>query len=170
MSRLDEFREDPAHMLWQELGELRAGMLGITGAHDAMQPMSHFQDAAAGKLWFITSDETDLVRHVGTGDQAQFCVTSQDQSFFACLTGAIRQSTDRAKLDELWSPAAAAWFEGGRDNPHVCLLEMTLSEAALWASTGNPLAVGYEMLKANMASDTTPDVGEHVVIAFPHAA
>ncbi len=170
MALLDDFHDSPSDVLWQQLEDLRAGLLGIEGAQDHMQPMSHFADAEHGKLWFITSDETDLVRQVGTGGQAHFCITSKDQDFYACLNGAIRQSEDTAKLDALWSPAAAAWFERGRDNPHICLLEMTLAEAAVWATTDSALTVGFEMLKANLDSDATPDVGAHKVIAFPHAA
>lgn len=169
MADLDKSKTNPEEQLFDHLGGLRAGMLGVEGAGQHMQPMSHFLDREGRALWFITSAETDLVRAVGQGATAKFTVTSEDQDYFACLMGTLTQSQDSAKLDELWSPAAAAWFEQGRDDPRVTLLHMPLREAAIWASTGSALKFGLQIAKAQVTGET-PDVGEHVVLNFRDAA
>ena len=63
-----------------------------------------------------------------------------------------------------------AWFKGGPEDPNAVLLELDITEAAMWASTRNPFRFGYEIAKANMDEDTMPDMGEHVVHSFRTAA
>lgn len=170
MTNINDFRKDPQHTLWEELDGVRAGMLGLVGSGDHMQPMTHFVDRAASKLYFITSDQTDLAKQAGVTSTAHYCVASTDQDFYACLSGVLKPITDKAKLDELWSKVVAAWFPDGKEDKHITLLEFSLGEAALWASTGNPLIFGLEIAKANLNKDKTPDVGEHRVVTFAKAA
>jgi hypothetical protein len=42
---------------------------------------------------------------------------------------------------------------------------MSLDDAAIWASTGNPLAFGWEIAKANL-QDRAPDVGVRTSLRF----
>ncbi|GFE63370.1 pyridoxamine 5'-phosphate oxidase family protein [Litoreibacter roseus] len=169
MADTDLTKEDATKQLFDQLDDLRAGMLGIEGSGQHMQPMTHYFDRETQELWFITSRDTDLVRAVGQGNTAHFTIQSTDQDYYSCMSGPITQSSDEAKLDEIWSAVAAAWFENGREDADVTLLHMPLREAAVWASSGNPLVFGLEILRANMSSDTA-DVGEHRVINFATAA
>lgn len=170
MSLRTELRKEPRQTLFDVLDEVRAGMLGVVGTDQHMQPMTHFPDADGAELWFVTSVNTDLVRAIGQGARAHYCVIGKDQDFHACLSGTIVQSQDRAKLESLWSPAVGAWFQGGIDDPAVCLLRMTLQDAALWASSDSIVAYGVEMLRANLSADHAPDLGDHVVVTFGAAA
>lgn len=170
MSVLKQLKNDPAHLVWEQLDDVRAGMLGVSGSGQHMQPMTHFIDRAAGKIWFITSDETDLAEALSPSGTAHYCLVSKSQDFYACLKGTLSKTDDEAKLDELWASVAAAWFDEGKRDPHVCLLEFDLEEAALWASTGNPLVFGLEIARANMTAEHKPDLGEHTVITFAKAA
>ncbi len=157
---------DGKAQLWSELDETRTGLLGIDGAGQHMQPMSHFADPAGSAIWFVTSLATDLVRAVGLGNTAEYTVTGNDQTFWASIRGPIEQSEDRAKLDEVWSPVSAAWFAQGREDPDVCLLKLTPNAAAMWASKGGAVNFGIEIARANMLAEHQPDVGEHVVVNF----
>lgn len=156
--------------LLDTLEDIRAGMLGVSGSGQHMQPMTHFLDRKTHTLWFITSRETDLVRAVGTGDRAHFTLMDEDEGFYACMSGTIRQSDDRAKLEELWSPMVSAWFEGGPEDPDAVLLHMALTEAAVWRNTAGALKFGVEMARALARSDKQPDIGEHAVVPLGIAA
>ncbi len=170
MSDTDRTRSDPAGQLFDELERVRAGMLGVRGSHQHMQPMSHFLDRDTRTLWFITASDTDLVQAVGAGSEAHYCVVGKDHDYHACLQGGLEISHDEAKLDELWNRVVAAWFEGGREDARVTLLRMPLAEAAVWSSTGNGLAFAWEIARANMDAEHLPDIGEHTVIDFRHPA
>lgn len=166
MNMTKKVKADGRAVLFDVLGDQRVGMLGVTGANQHMQPMTHFADANSAELWFITSKETDLVRAVGKGARGEYCLVTSDNDFFASLTGTIEPSDDRNKLRELWSVVASAWFEDGRDDPDVALLRMTLQEAAVWTSTDSGMVFGLEIARAALSSDHQPDVGEHLVLRF----
>ena len=170
MTISSEIHENQRAKLFEHLDEVRAGMLGVEGSGQHMQPMTHFADPEEAVLWFLTGLDTDLVRSVGQGAQAHFCLVGKNQDFYACMSGPLEQVEDREKLTELWSPVASAWFPDGIDDPKVCLLRMTLQEAALWTATDSALVFGFEVLRANLSDDRQPDLGEHVVIRFDAAA
>lgn len=166
MTTVEKLKDEPAEALFDELGDARVGMLGVEGSHQHMQPMTHHLDRAEGALYFITSLETDLVRAVGTGATAHYCLIGADQEFYACMKGPIEQIEDQAKLDEVWSVFAAAWFEKGRSDPNVCLLRVMLHEASVWATGDNPVSIGWELAKSLMGSEDQPDIGTHIIIDF----
>ncbi|AZB64254.1 general stress protein [Cereibacter sphaeroides] len=155
---------DPKAALWKQLGKLRAGMLGVEGSGQHMQPMSHHCDEAAAKLWFLTKRSTDLFRAIGPSSTAHFCIIAHDEDFHACLSGHIAEETDRAKLDEMWNPVVAAWFEGKND-PDLVMVSVKLRSAAIWASTSSTARFAYEIAKANV-TDSDPEVGVHNVVTF----
>lgn len=166
MSKRDELQNAPRKAVFDVMDDTRVGMLGVEGSGQHMQPMTHFPDRDTGEIWFITSIETDLVRAVGQGARAHYCVVSKDQDFYACLAGTLEQAHNSAKLDDLWSPMVAAWFEGGREDPKVSLLRLVLSDGALWATTESTVKLGIEIARANLSSGHKPDIGDHMEIRF----
>ena len=125
MDMLEKVRADARTALFDAMTEVRAGMLGVEGSGQHMQPMTHFLDEDTAELWFITASDTDLVRAVGQGARAHYCVISKDQTLHACLSGTIVQSQDTDKLDALWSPVAT----------HQSTVEFPAETAALQSST-----------------------------------
>jgi len=161
--------DDPHKALFEALDNVRAGMLGIKGSEAQMQPMTHFPDAETGALWFVTSAHTDLVRAVGLGARARYCLVGKDHDFHASLSGAIEQSQDRTRLEEIWSAPVAAWFEGGIEDPDICLLRFLPLEAALWQAEAGALRFGLEVVRANLVPEHRPDLGSHVILRFDTA-
>lgn len=150
----------PEDLLWEQLDDVRAGMLGVEGSHDHMQPMTHQIDRENGKLWFFSSRATDLVRQLGTkGQMAHFCIISKPQDFHACIAGRLVENKDQEKVDAYWSDVVAAWFKDKND-PDMTLLEFGLDNAAIWASTRNPVKFAWEIQRSKN-SDRMPDVGSH---------
>ena len=151
--------------LFEKLSDVRAGMLGAGKSHERMRPMTHFVDEEKAVLWFITSRKADLAAEVGQGTVAHYCLVDDDDGYYAWITGTLTPSEDRAMLDNLWTPVAAAWFSG-RDDPDLLLLTMPMREAEVWSSTDSTLQFGIEIARANMDPDREPDVGAHDVIRF----
>jgi general stress protein 26 len=151
--------------LFDRLAELRAGMLGVAGAGARLRPMTHFADDETAVLHFLTSRESELAKEVGMGSVAHYCLVDDADGYYAWLSGTLAPSEDAAKVDELWSPVAAAWFTG-RDDPDILLLKMPLREAEVWTSTDSTLHFGVEIVRANLDATHEPDVGTHDVIRF----
>lgn len=164
MSDMKTAETSPAELLWEKLGEVHAGMLGIEGSGQHMQPMAHHLDREGRRLWFFTKRDTDLYQALTAGATAHFTIVSKAQDFHACMAGTLVERHDRAKLDELWNPNVAAWFDGP-DDPDLKMLALELRDAALWSSTSSSLAYLWETAKANV-SDARPNVGVHNVVNF----
>ena len=169
MSSTDRTPDDVKRQLFSQLDDVRAGMLGVDGARQHMQPMTHNVDAENQEIWFITSRKTDLVEEIGTGSTAQYCVIGEDHDYYACLRGPIEQVEDEAKLDELWNAVVAAWFDDGREDSDVTLLRMTLNDGAIWTATDSAVVFGLQIAMANMDREKKPDLGEHHLIQFNRA-
>lgn len=164
MADLDRARTEAEAQLWDVLDQTRAGMLGVEGSGQHMQPMTPLLDREGEAIWFLTHRNTDLVRAVGQGGRAHFCVIGEDHDYHACLSGALTQVMDRDRLEEFWSPGIAAWFSG-KDDPELSMLRMQLSDASIWASTSGALTVGWEYAKANVVGGE-PDVSVRTSIRF----
>ena len=169
MADLDETEQAPETQLWERLQQVRAGMLGVAGDEGHMQPMTHFADQDLKTLYFVIARDATLVRDIGLGGTAEYVIVGKEQDYHASLRGPIRQSEDRAKLEEIWNSLVSAWFEGGPEDPNVVLLEMPLRDAAIWASTDSRVEFALEIAKAHVTGDD-PEVGVRTHIDFAKAA
>lgn len=149
---------------WDRLEDTRTGMMAAEGARAV--PMSHYvdDDDNAPVIWFITAKGTDLAKSATNGAAAEYIVSSSDEALYARIDGRISLSNDAAKLDELWNGVAAAWFEGGKQDPDIQLIRFDLTEAEVWA-TGGSLKFLYEVAKAHL-TDSKPDMGDHGTLKF----
>ena len=157
--------EQPEQQLWEQLDKVRAGMLGIEGSHSHMQPMAHQSDKdGEARLWFFTSRASDLFRELSGGTHAHFCIISKDQDYHACLMGDLHENRDRGKIEQYWNDHVAAWWPT-RNDPDIALLEFDLLDAAMWASTRNPIRYAWDIQKVRN-SETNPDPGARARVDF----
>lgn len=170
MSLQDDVSRNPRGAVYDVLDGVRSGMLGLSEGGDGFQPMSHFPDEAAGIIWFISSTGTELVQSIELGVDTGYVVISQDHDVHVSLRGKLYHLRNEAKLDELWGPAIAAWFEGGRDDPNIALLRFDPEVANVWASSTSSLKFGFETIRANLDPTHRPDIGVKVMVTFPKAA
>ncbi len=151
---------DTTKEFWDRLAKVTAGMLQTGPTHS--MPMSHYADPDEGLLWFITSKGTQAHQAAVENRATQFLVADPSSHIYAHITGALQEVHQPGKLDELWTRAAAAWFEDGRDDPDVRLLCLRPEQAEVWLTDGGAKFL-YEIACASK-SERTPDVGEHAVI------
>jgi general stress protein 26 len=165
MADLKEAKRNPEKQLWEEIEDIHAGMLGIDGSGQHMQPMAPYVDRDSRCIWFFTSRSSDLVEALGNGAKAHFTVVGEGHDYHACIAGRLTVNNDRRKIDEYWSPVVAAWYEKGKDDPEVTLLQFRPLDAAIWASPSSALRFGWEIAKANLTK-SEPDVGVRNHVQF----
>lgn len=165
MSQRKDLQSAPRETLFHAMQETRIALLSIEGNPLHPQPMTHFLDPATAEIWYLAARDSRLVRAVGLGARAQLAFTDADHLLHAGLSGAIVQSTDEARIDAIWTPAAAAWFPGGRQDPNLVALRLTLESASVWASTSSGMRVGIEMLRGAITRHA-PEIGTHVELEF----
>lgn len=133
MTDLEHARSSPEDLLWTQLESLEAGMLGIEGSGQHMQPMAYHVDAAGKCLWFLTKDDTDLAKALQPDSAAHFVIISKDHDFYACMSGPIGQKHDTAILNALWTSTIAQLFADDKHDPSLMMIALELKDAAIWA-------------------------------------
>lgn len=145
-------------LFWNRMATINAGMLGVAQDH-RLTPMSHYADEAANTLWFITNRGTTLAKVVAQGAQTStYVIAAGHKGLYADLTGTLSVSHDRTKLEELWSVVAASWFDGGIDDPDLCLLAFHLDAGEVWATGTSGAAFLFQIVAAQITG-AKPDMG-----------
>ncbi|MFZ1469679.1 MAG: pyridoxamine 5'-phosphate oxidase family protein [Paracoccaceae bacterium] len=151
---------------WGRLGDVRTAMLGIKdqGRLVAMTPKA--DDDLPGRIWFITANGTDLAQATEGGAQpARLVIASDAAGLYADMDGTLEQSRSPEALDEVWSFAADAWFDGGKTDPDVRVLCFTPQSAEISVTTTSAVKFFYEMAKAKVTG-AQPDAGAQGIVAF----
>jgi general stress protein 26 len=146
---------------WKALKSDMTMMLGLNGVEDGhTRPMTAQVDGDAerGPLWFFTSNDTLLVKHLKSDSRAIATFTAKDHDLFATVHGGIVIDNDRAVIDRLWNAHIAAWYEGGKDDPKLTLLRLDAENAEVWLE-GSSLIAGIKML---FGSDPKQDYKENM--------
>lgn len=167
MADLEKTRLDPLQQLWDEIDDIHAGMLGVEESGQHMQPMAPYVEKETNSIWFFTKTSTDLIAAVRAGSRAHFCVVGKDHDYHACLAGTISERHSREHVDKFWSAVVAAWYEGGKEDPELTMLQLKLDDASIWASPKSALRFGWEVAKANLTG-REPDLGIHTHLSLPH--
>jgi len=108
------------------------------------------------RVWFFTSSDADLVQASSANDLAIFTFVSKGYDVFATVHGHITQSTDRATIDRLWNPWAAAWYDGGKEDPKLALLRFDPASAEIWRG-GSSLLNALKLLFGGDPKDGAKD-------------
>lgn len=145
--------------IWNFIKDIKVGMLVTHDGKDLRaRPMHIVQENYDGTLWFFTKKSAHKVDETQADDNV--CITFTNKDVQVSLSGHARLSTDQALIDKFWNPYAGAWFEQGRHDPEVALLEIKIYQGEHWKET-NPFKELYEVAKANLTDSETPDMGEN---------
>lgn len=130
---------------WKALKSDRIMMLGVDGVEDGFaRPMAAQIDEDRSPIWFFVSTDNHIVEAVKQGRRAIATFAAKGE-LYASIRGNLTLSQDRAMVDKLWNPQAAAWFEDGKDDPKLRLLRLDAEEAEIWLD-GSSLVAGIKSL------------------------
>lgn len=151
---------------WTRMSSVRSGMLGIKG-HGRLVAMSpHVDKDLPGSIWFVTANSTELGKSVAMGEQSAQLVLSDDAAgLYADIEGTLSHSSDKQELDEIWNSVASAWFDKGKEDPDVCLMQFVPSVGEIAVTTTSGVKFLYQIAKANLTGDD-PDVGSKGTVTF----
>jgi general stress protein 26 len=82
----------------------------------------------------------------------------QGGSDYVAITGEAEVSNDRAKIKELWTPFAKAWWDGPED-PNIRLVTVRPENAEIWEGPNKLIA--YAVMLTAAATGAKPAVGDH---------
>lgn len=155
--------ETPLQQLRDKISDVRFGMLTTQDPDGKLssRPMTSQQLDDAGQIWFFTSDKTDFVRHLAEHPIVNVSFSDPDASLYVSIAGHAEVVHDRAKTDELWSPMVAAWFDGGKDDPHLAMIRVKIDSAEYWDTHSSKMTQLYALAKSALTGKAPRDLGEH---------
>lgn len=91
---------------------------------------------------------------------ALFFADTSGQNYVS-VSGEATVSNDRAKIKELWSTPAKAWWDDPED-PSIRVLKVVPHDAQYWDGPGTIMA--YAKMAAAAVSSSRPDMGDHAKV------
>jgi general stress protein 26 len=138
--------EELEQRFWKALKSDMTMMLGLDGVEDGhARPMTAQFEEERSPIWFFTSKDNGIVEKLPEGERAIATFVSKGHDLFATVHGSLAVDNDRAIIDRLWNPFAAAWYEHGKDDPKLALLRFDAERAEIWLD-GSSLVAGVKAL------------------------
>ena len=146
--------------IWDAAEAIKTAML-VTGRGPlSARPMSAILRAEQGLIWFLTDDDSGKLDAIA--DQPAVAVTFSDGSKkHVAFEGEASVTADRAVIEDLWSPAADAFYPAGSGDPAIRAIRFEPQAGELWDSPGRLIAL-FRMAAAVATGTSARDIGTHV--------
>jgi len=127
-----------AEKFWSSIRSDMTAMVGTRDVHP--KPLTAQFDGDRRTIFFFTAKGTELADSAASPVHATLVYSSKGHDLFATVQGKLEVDNDPELIDRLWNRFVAAWFEGGKDDPKVCLLRFEPSEAEIWKDASSIVA------------------------------
>lgn len=149
--------ENDPSQVWEVVEKVGIAMI-ITRDGDKLEgrPMQARPDQDAGVIYFMTDGET-VLRQIGADQRVMLSFADKGGQNYASIDGAATIENDRAKIKELWTPWAKAFWDSP-DDPKIRVLVFRPEHARYWDAP-NALVTSVVML-ASAVSGKKPELGK----------
>jgi general stress protein 26 len=128
------------------------------GQKHAQWPLSATPDRDSGTVDFLVSIKGGKYDHLDEFPAVTLGFADPGGPKFVVVNGRATLSNDRARIKELWSPFAKAWWDSA-DDPDIRLLTVQPEQAELWDSPNRLVATAVMLTAA--VTGAKPPVGDH---------
>jgi general stress protein 26 len=154
--------EDAVARVW-ELAEKIGTCMFVTwdGERQRARPLAAIVRRLENAVYFltdITGQKDEQIEHFPT---VTLAFADLGANKYLAMTGMASISNDRAKIADLWSPFAKAWWDSP-DDPSIRVITFTPEDAELWDSPGKLVSTVVMLAAAVMGS--RPNVGENAKV------
>jgi general stress protein 26 len=149
---------------WELMKKIGFAML-VTRDGDKLRarPMSAYLERESNTIYFLTDARRHKDEEIARNPGINLSFADASAQKYVSLTGNAVVSNDRAKIKELFSTTAKAWWESA-DDPNIRVLKVTPDDAEYWDSPGT--IVSYVKMAAAAVTGTRPDIGENRKISM----
>ena len=144
---------------WELMKKIGFAML-VTRDGDKLRarPMSAYLERDQNAIYFLTDARRHKDEEIARNPSVNLSFADSGSQKYLSLTGTAVVSNDRAKIKELFSTPAKAWWESAED-PNIRVLKVTPDDAEFWDSPGS--VISYVKMAAAAATGTRPDLGDN---------
>ena len=124
-------------------------------------PMTTSETSIGAKeIWFIGDKTSDVYKDIQEHAKIGLAYATQDSKNYVSVSANAELPTDRAKLEELWSPVYDAFFEQGIDDENVQLIKVVPHGIECWISGSSTINIFKMVAAALQEGKTAEDLGE----------
>jgi general stress protein 26 len=156
--------EGQVDKVWALMEKIGFCMLStLDGDAIRARPMAARVDRAENAIYFLTDINSHKDDEIAKRPNVGLAFADTDGQKYVSVTGRASVSNDRAKIKDLWSPAAKAWWESA-DDPAIRVLKVEPDDAQYWDSPGTVMS--YVKMFAAAVSDARSAIGENHKVAL----
>jgi len=145
--------------VWQLMKKIGFAML-VTHDGDKLRarPMSAYVQRDDNTIYFLTDARRHKDEEIARNPGINLSFADAGSQTYVSLTGTASVSNDRAKIKDLFSTAAKAWWDSP-DDPNIRVLKITPDDAEFWDSPGT--VISYVKMAAAAISGSRPEIGDN---------
>ena len=149
---------------WDLMKKIGFAML-VTHDGDKLRarPMAAHVDRDANTIYFLTDSRRHKDEEIARNPNINLSFADASDQKYVSVTGTATVSNDRAKIRELFSMPAKAWWDSAED-PNIRVLKITPDDAEFWDSPGT--VISYVKMAAAAVTGARPDIGTNRKVAI----
>ncbi|HMF45686.1 MAG TPA: pyridoxamine 5'-phosphate oxidase family protein [Candidatus Udaeobacter sp.] len=159
-----EMSDPDSGRLWSLMESIRFCMLSNWNGPDVRsRPMAAVVRREEGAIYFLMDARRRKIEDIRKKPRVHLAFSHPGRQKYVSLQGSAEVSSDRVKINELWSIGAKVWWRTS-DNPNICIVKVTPIEGEYWDSPHtwiSNLNVAFGLLVGRH-----PYTGEHRRVTF----
>lgn len=142
--------------IWSMIEAIRTAML-VTHTEDDLdaRPLQAYTEPQSNRIFFMT-DSQGLLSQLQENGRVLLSFAGKAGNDYVTVTGLATVENNRAKIRELWTVWAQAFWDGPED-PSIRVISVTPEHARYWDGK-NPVATAFSMLKS-VVTGKQPELG-----------
>ena len=150
--------------VWELMKKIGFAML-VTCDGDKLRarPMSAYFKRDENAIYFLTDARHHKDEEIARDPSVNLSFADAGGQKYVSVTGTAVVDNDRAKIKELFSTPAKAWWNSA-DDPNIRVLKITPDDAEFWDSPGS--VISYVKMATAAVTGTRPEIGDHRKVAM----
>ena len=149
---------------WDLMKKIGIAML-VTHDGDKLRarPMSAHLERENNAIYFLTDARRHKDEEIARNPSVNLSFADAGGQKYVSVTGTAAVSNDRARIRQLFSTPAKAWWDSAED-PNIRVLTITPDDAEFWDSPGT--VISYVKMAAAAVTGTRPEIGDNRKVAM----
>lgn len=149
---------------WELMEKIGFAMLVTqNGGKLRSRPMSAYVDRKADAVYFLTDARQHKDDEIQQNPNVNLAFADAGDQKYVSVSGTAAVSNDRAKIKELFTTTAKAWWDSA-DDPNIRVLKFSPEEAEYWDSPGT--VISYVKMATAAMTGSRPDIGTNRKVAI----
>jgi general stress protein 26 len=155
---------NPNDRVWEIMEQFTTALLITNGGLETRgRPMAVTVRREDNALYFLSDVTSDKDYEIQFDPAVVVAFIDPSSQKYVWLRGRAIVANDRAKIRELWSPFAKAWWDNA-DDPDIRVIAVTPESAEYWDTAGK--LASYAAMLTAVVTGAKPKVGEERSVAF----